>query len=328
MLRCASLTGVCAGVLVLSLGLPFSSPIAAQQPLAGSLVVFNAGSLAGAFRDLLARVRERNPGLDVRQESAGSLESVRKVTELSRAPDVLAVADASIIAELLVPSHASWYVTFARNALVLAYSERSLGASEVRTENWWQILLRPGVRTGRANPALDPNGYRALMALQLAERLYGVPGLAGSLLKAMPERFVRSKSADLIALVQAGELDYAWSYRSTVEAVGLAYVALPPEIDLSDPSRAELYRAASVRVPGVRSHEADSLTIIGEPIVYALTILTNAPNPRAAEALVTLLYSEEGQEVLRRHGFITVGHPLVAGSGTPPVGLIPPAAQP
>ena len=328
MLRCPPRVRVGAGVLVLTLGLSRTQPMAAQQPLAGSLVVFNAGSLSGVFRALLSALKQRNPSLDVRQESAGSLESVRKLTELGRVPDILAVADVSILPELVVPDYASWYATFARNALVLAYSDRSVGASEIGSENWWQVLLRPGVRTGRASPSLDPNGYRALMAIQLAERVYGVPGLADRLLRAMPERFVRPKAADLVALVQAGELDYAWSYRSMVMTTGLDYVPLPREVDLSDPGLSEMYRTASVRIPGVQYRGADSLTIVAEPIVYALTILDDAPNHRAAEAFVALLFSEEGQSILRAHGFTTVEHPLVAGPGTPPVGLIPPAAQP
>jgi molybdate/tungstate transport system substrate-binding protein len=47
--------------------------------------------------------------------------------------------------------------------MVLAYTERSAGAGEVNGANWWQVLLRPDVRVGRSDPALDPSGYRALM---------------------------------------------------------------------------------------------------------------------------------------------------------------------
>ena len=52
------------------------------------------------------------------------------------------------------------------------------------------------------------------MALQLAEKFYQQPGLAARLERAMPPEYMRPKEADLTALVQAGELDYSWSYLS------------------------------------------------------------------------------------------------------------------
>ena len=296
---------------------------AAAQAPTGTLTVFNAGSLAAPFRDLLDAFARRTPGITSRQENAGSLETARKLTELGRIPDVVGVADYQVIPSLLIPRQATWYVTFVRNSMVLVYSDRSIGAREVGPANWWQVLLRPGVRTGRSDPSLDPNGYRAIMVTQLAERHYGQTGLAGRLLAAMPARYVRPKEADLIALVQAGELDYAWSYRSIALTIGLPYVSLPPEVDLGDPDRAAWYAQARVRVPGGTRAGADSITIGGEPIVYALTIPTRAPNPVAAEAFVRFVFSPDGQAILARHGFQLLDHPVAGGPGKPPAGILP-----
>src|SRR6185503_18609137 len=96
-------------------------------------------------------------------------------------PDVVAVADYGVIAKLLLPQYASWYVTFASNAMVLAYTERSSGAAGITGENWWRVLLRKDVRWGSSDPNLDPNGYRALMVAQLAEAHYRQPSLAARL---------------------------------------------------------------------------------------------------------------------------------------------------
>jgi molybdate/tungstate transport system substrate-binding protein len=283
--------------------------------------VFNAGSLAGPFRELLREFTRRHPGITPRQESSGSLEAARKLTELGRTPDVLAVADYQVLTSLVVPRFAGWYVAFARNSMVLVYTDRSLGAKEINGSNWWQVILRPGVRTGRSDPGLDPNGYRALMVIQLAERHYRQAGLSAKLLAAMPSRYVRPKEADLVALVQAGELDYAWSYRSIAVATGLRSVALPPEVDLGDPRFAEAYRVVTVRVPAAPGAEA--LTLRGEPIVYALTIPEGAPNPGAGAGFVRFVFSPDGQAILRRHGYILLDRPRVAGPGRPPAGLFP-----
>lgn len=275
------------------------------------------------MRDLLRAFQGANPGVRPAQESSGSLEAARKLTELGKIPDVLAVADYHVIPSVLIPAHTTWYVSFARNSMVLIHTPRSRGADEISAANWHEILLRPGVRTGRSEPALDPNGYRALMVLQLTEAHLGQPGLAGRLLAAMPERWVRPKEADLVALVQAGELDYAWSYYNIAQATRLPFVRLAPEVDLSEPDLAEWYAHASVRLPGARLTAADSITLRGEPIVYALTIPTRAPHPETAAAFVRFVLSNDGQDILRRSGFSVIFPPLLGGPGRPPPGALP-----
>jgi molybdate/tungstate transport system substrate-binding protein len=277
-------------------------PRAEAGDLAGPLVVFNAGSLAAPFHDLLAEFARRHAGVRPRQESSGSLEAARKLTDLGRVPDVLGVADQSVIPALLVPTHATWHSPFARNAMVLVYTPRSAGVDRLTAGSWWRILLEPGVRIGRSDPGLDPAGYRALMVYQLAEQFHQEPGLAARLLAASPRRFVRAKGADLIGLLQAGELDYLWYYRTGAETAGLPYLVLPRELDLSDPSLAEWYAQARVTVPGA-GMTSDSVVVRGEPIVFAVTIPVGAPHPIAAEAFVRFVFSPDGQTILRRHGF-------------------------
>lgn len=293
----------------------------AQDAVSGQLLVFNAGSLAKPFSDLLRAFRAKHPGVVPAQETSGSLEAARKLTDLDKIPDVLGVADYEVIAKLLVPAHAGWYATFARNSMVLIYTDQSAGADEINGRNWWQVLLRPEVRTGHADPALDPNGYRTLMVFQLAEKFYHQPGLAARLDRAIPARYIRPKEADLTALVQAGELDYSWSYASLARTAGLRYVKLPPEVDLSDPRLADWYQQARVRLPGKQRAGADSVEFRGEPIVYALTIPNQAPHPKTASAFVRFVFSPEGQDILRVDGFTLLDKPLLAGPSKPPPGL-------
>lgn len=300
-----------------------ATQFAAAQSPTGPLVVFNAGSLAAPFRDALQAFRARYPGIEPRQESSGSIEAARKLTELGKIPDLLGVADSAVIPSLLIPAHATWYVTFARNAMVLIHTDRSAGARDINQDTWWQVLLRPGVRTGRSDPSLDPNGYRTLFVTQLAERHYRQPGLAAKLVAAMPPRYMRPKEADLVALVQAGELDYAFSYRSIAVTTGLRAVALPPEVDLSDPARAAAYGAATTKVPGATRAGTDSIQITGAPIVYALTIPDRAPNRAAAVAFARFLLSADGQAIFRKHGFLPLEKVTVGGPGKPPAGVAP-----
>jgi molybdate/tungstate transport system substrate-binding protein len=287
-------------------------PAWCQAP-SGPLVVFNAGSLAHPMRELLTAFQRRNPSVRGVHESSGSLEAARKLTELGKIPDVLAVADYRVIEKLLMPRYATWHAAFASNAMVLAYTDRSLGATETGPDTWWRILLRPGVRSGHSNPSLDPNGYRTLMVFQLAETHYREPGLARRLAARVPARHIRPKEADLTALLQVGELDYAWSYRSLATTAGLRWVELPAEINLSDPALAGRYSTATVRLPGASMRGADSVEFRGEPIIYALTIPSGALHRAAAEAFVRFVFAPEGQDILRRSGFTLLPAPRFAG---------------
>ena len=288
------------------------APLPAQS---APLVVFNAGSLAYPFKQLLDAFSQSHAGVRPMQESSGSLEAARKLTELGKIPDVLAVADYGVIAKLLMPAQASWYVSFASNAMVLAYGEHSAGAKEITGGNWWRILLRPEVRWGASNPALDPNGYRTHMVFQLAEAHYKEPGLAARLERALRPELIRPSEAQLLALVQSGELDYAWSYQSLARTAGLRWVDLPPEVDLSDPALAAWYGRVSVRLPGPRLESKDSIEFKGEPIVYALTIPRAAPHPETAREFVRFVLSPAGRGILEKAGFRLPAKPAFTGAG-------------
>jgi molybdate/tungstate transport system substrate-binding protein len=306
---------------MICLALLSRSTAMAQTSLEGPLVVFNAGSLAKPFNDLLQEFKRRHPEVEPAQENSGSLEAARKLTELGKIPDVIGVADYGVISKILIPDHAGWYATFARNAMVLIYTDESAGAGEINGQNWWQVLLRSGVRAGRSEPTLDPNGYRTLMAFQLAEKFYHQPGLAARLQRALGPRYIRPKEADLTALVQAGELDYSWSYLSIARTAGLRHVDLPKEINLSDPGLAEWYSKARVKLPGASRAAADSVEFRGEPIVYALAIPRRAPHPQTARAFVRFLFSSQGKGILEKNGFLVLEKPSFGGPERPPPGL-------
>ena len=306
-------------LLVLSLvALSPAAPAAAQEEEA--LEVFNAGSLALPFHRLLQAFEQHNPGVTTRQESSGSLAAVRKLTELGRIPDILALADRNLFPQLLQPRYTEWYATFARNAMVLAASPY-VAAGDRAGRDWFDLLLAPDSRWGRADPGVDPAGYRTLMVFQLAERHYRRPGLAARLVDRGERRFVRPKSADLVALLQVGELDYAWLYSSVARVHGLPVIDLPAAINLSDPSLADEYRWATVKIPGRSAAAADSLEVRGSPIELGLSIPAAAPHPDLAARFTSFVLSPEGQAILREGGLITVDPPVVYGP--PPAGAIP-----
>jgi molybdate/tungstate transport system substrate-binding protein len=276
----------------------------------GHLVVFNAGSLARPIRAALDSFARRE-GVTVDQESAGSLETARKLTELGKTPDLIALADADVFPRYLMPVQVDGYVEFARNRMVLAFTDRSRFAGEITADNWWRVVLRPGVEVGRSDPELDPNGYRTLLVWQLTERYAGERGLAARLAQASPARNVRPKEADLVGLLQAGEFDYIWSYESMAKGIGLRYVTLPDQVDLSSVDRAADYAKASVTVRGATSDAR--VTFTGAPIVYAFAVPRAAPHRALGIRFAEFLLSADGRAILRREGLDALDTPRAAG---------------
>jgi molybdate/tungstate transport system substrate-binding protein len=243
------------------------------------------------------------------------MEHVRKVTDLHRIPDVLLLADADVFSRFLVPAHATWYADFARNRMVVAYTDKSKYASEIGGANWTSIVQRGDVEVGRTDPNIAPVGYRTLLMFQLAERFYKKPGLAKTLLDHAPERNIRPNAAELAALLAAGELDYIYDYESVAESNRFRFVALPPQIDLSEPQRQKDYEAVSVKV---RGNAAGTATIVtGEPILYGMTVPRNAPHPAVADRFLRYLFSRPVVKQLRDAHIDLLPKPVMHGSGAP-----------
>jgi molybdate/tungstate transport system substrate-binding protein len=282
--------------------------------LADTLLIFVAASLNKPLQPVLDSFAART-GTVIQRESGASLEHVRKITELHRIPDLLVLADAEVFPQLLLPKYASWFAEFARNRMVVAYTDRSKHAKEITAGNWTQIVQRPDVEVGRTDPDLAPVSYRTLMLFQLAERFYKQPGLSAGLLNHAPTRNIRPNAAELAALLAAGELDYIYDYQSVAESNGFHFIALPDAINLGDPKRTAEYSAVSVRVRG--STPGTQTTFKGQPILYGLSVPASAPHPAAARKFLEYLSSPAVIATLRAAHVDMLDHPRAVGTGVP-----------
>jgi len=272
----------------------------AGQALEGKLIIFNAGSLTVPLDELTKAFQAKHPGVTFETEAGGSNATARKISELGREADLMMSADYTVIDNLLIPDFANWNIQFARNTMVIAYTDQSEHADEINADNWYEILAREGVIYGHSDPDADPCGYRTLLVWQLAEAHYGVDGLYDTLQDHCPPESVRPKSVELIALLESGDMDYAWEYRSVAVQHGLEFVELPDEINLSMVEHADFYGQASVEIAG--SEPGATVTMTGAPIVYGVTIPKNAPSPDLALEFVKFLISPDGQAIMEAQG--------------------------
>jgi len=331
-----------AGVIFLLLAIPL---IAGCAPQKETLTIYHAGSLAVPFGELKADFESTHPDVEVLCESGGSAKVINKAITVAKAgetpPDIIASADYKLIPDRLYENgYADWYIAFARNKMVLCYRDGAPGSDAIVNgpRTWYDVLRNDDVSYGHSNPDDDPCGYRTLMVAQLAQRYYHdeaarfglVPDLdADGLYDALipgsehdrgriggfnetvrpggSEEVVRSKSVDLIASIQSGDLDYAFEYRSVAVQHGLNFIELDDAINLcqqgmiggTNITYEEFYKEASVEImkePGAYMPEK------GKAIVYGTTILKDAQNKDLAAEFVALLLSKEGQSVMELNG--------------------------
>ncbi len=287
---------------------------AAYRVAAGTLSVMNAASITRPMHAVLDSFAART-GEKYELEPGASLEIARRMTELHKTPDVVLLADPEVFPQLLMPQYVHWYTLFARNRIVLAYTAGSRGAGKIDGDNWRSVIAEKGVEVGRADPNTDPSGYRTLLTMQLAERHYHESGLYARLLAGAPERNVRPREADQVALLQTHELDYIWTYQNLAENDGLKYVKLPDAIDLGNPADSATYATATTRVLGKRP--GDTLTVRGAPILFALSIPEQAENRALAEKFVAYVLSAEGRRVLRSQHLDALDQPIMVGRKAP-----------
>jgi molybdate/tungstate transport system substrate-binding protein len=293
------------------------------------LKVFHAGSLSAIFLEFEDQFEEIHANVDVQRESAGSVDTIRKVTDLNKNADVVASSDYILIQNMMIdnsPKYSDFYIKFARNQLVIAYSDHSLYRNEINVSNWYDIFRRSEVNFGFSNPNSDPCGYRSLMLLQLAEIYYGdndifedlvvghtsisVEEDGGNFTISAPSSInpdssimMRPKEVDLMGLLEFGELDYLIIYRSIAyqhRDSGVDFIELPPDIDLSSEENNSTYGRVTVVQQSDKPER--SATVTASPIIYGITIPKNARQFELAVEFLGLVVGEEGRVVLNDLG--------------------------
>lgn len=296
------LTKIIAVLLVLTLALACGS----QKKGENKLIVFHAGSLSVPFKSVIEEFKKENPDVEIFPESSGSLDAARKITDLKKDCDILAVADFLVIDKLVIPDFASWNFVFASNEMVIAYTDKSRFATEINSKNWQEILLEEDAFVGRSDPNADPCGYRAVFVFKLAEKYLNINGLSDKLLS-KKNTVIRPKEVDLLALLETGNIDYLMIYKSVALQHNLKFIELPDEINLSNPDFEQNYNTVNIFVNG--SEPGKTTEIVGSSILYSLTIPKNAINKDLALKFALFLCNpEKGGKILQKEGMGVVNY--------------------
>ncbi len=296
-----------------------ASPAAQATPAtslihgSGTVSVMYAGSLVTLMEKRIGPAFDEATGFTFQGEGKGSVAIANLIKGKARTPDIFISADPSVNALLQGTSNGnfvSWWVPFARTALVVGWSPKSkfaadFEAAKAEKRTWESVLSEPGLRLGRTDPALDPKGYRTLWLFQLDEARTSDKGEARRILGSPDNPDQIFPEEQLVARLQSGQLDAGIFYEIEAVEARLPFLELPAEVNQGDPSLAAHYASVSYT-------DKKGTTYRGSPILYTVTIPSTARDRAGAEAFVQYLLGPDGQALLTREGLFAAT-PTVSG---------------
>jgi molybdate/tungstate transport system substrate-binding protein len=298
---------------------PANSPAATAN---STLSVLGAGTLDTLFPQLANQLVNETPGISApsaAQTYEGSIDITTAITSTGALADVAAVADFRLVPQLLEPKYAGYEVVFGSTPEVLAYDPSIAAFDGINESNWAQKLVTDVTTHGNApmavwNASTDPNGYNEIFSLQLQGLLYN--GSAGmfydsiyggtSGAPAVPNSGVAliEHESQAATLLNTGVVSALITYRSYAVVNHLSFVSFNPIVGLQANNSTALADYAKLSTTIVSS-SGTFQTVAAAPVLFAVTVPTNAPNPTLGAAFVHLLLSPQGSAIISAGGAFT-----------------------
>ena len=271
-----------------------NNPVPLQVAYAGSMGSLMDGGIKPAIEKAL--------NADLQGRAQGSTGLANLIVAGSIRPDVFISVTPGPMRGVLKVGKAQRAIPIARTEMVIAYSPRSQYAQLLAKAggpgakpSWWQILETRGFRFGRTDPNTDPQGLNIIFTMQLAEIYYRQPGLADKILGPLINPQQIFQEPQVMARLQAGQLDASSAYKTQPAALGLPFVELPKEINLGDASSESEYKKATVNLHDKTLHPS--------PLVFYAAQLNDAPQPELANRFIDWLHGPEAKAVFSRYHY-------------------------
>jgi molybdate/tungstate transport system substrate-binding protein len=296
-----------------------SSPSTTSKKVSGTANVAYASSLQYLNTEVSGPAFTKSTGYKYSGTSgaAGTLSSEIAANELPQTNVFESVGSDNITP--LEPKYTHWYVQYAGNKMVIAYNPNSKYAPEFNAikngtkplSDLFTLLETPGLKLGRTDPNVDPQGRYFIEMLELAQMYYHLPSdtvtkIIGSPLNSSSSSQIYVESS-LDSTLQSGQLDAASAYYTQAVELHLDYISLPDAIDLGNSADAAQYGKAAITTTNGSVHN-------GAPLVLDITIIGKATP--AAIAFVKYTLSAAGIAQYKQGGF-TLLTPTGTGTGIP-----------
>ena len=225
----------------------------------------------------------------------------------------------------LQPKFTTWYIPYAGTKMVVAYNPKSKYASQFKAiadgseplKNLFTLLQTPGLKLGRTDPNVDPQGRDFIYMLELAQAYYHLPSDTVAKILGTTDFGTASSSqifaeSSLDSTLESGQLDAASAFVTQAVELHLAYVPLVPQINLCCSQYASLYKTATVKL-------ANGKTKSGSPQVIDVTIIGKPTD--AGVAFVKYTLSPAGLALYKAGGFTLITPTVVGASSDVPAAI-------
>jgi molybdate/tungstate transport system substrate-binding protein len=217
----------------------------------------------------------------------------------------------------LEPKFTKWYVQYAGTSIVLAYNPQSKYASAFKavadgSKNVCSLfsatLQTSGLKLGRTDPNVDPQGRDFIFMLELAQTYCKLPADTVAKILGTADFGTASSSqiyaeSSLDSTLQSGQLDASSAFITQAVELHLSYIKLPDAISLASFADAAAYKKATVKLK-------NGMVKKGSPQVIDIT--TIGTPTAAGNAFIKYTLSAAGLAQYKQGGF-TVLKPTVFG---------------
>ncbi|AFZ73561.1 extracellular solute-binding protein [Natronobacterium gregoryi] len=273
-----------------------------------SVSVLSAGSLAHTFEDHVGPAFKDETGIDVHGEYYGTNAVMRMIEDRTKHPDVVASADATLLRDRLYDEFTDWDLEFAANSVGIGYNDDTeFGRRLEDGESWYELALDADEGDlAIGDPDLDPLGYRAIQAFELAESEHDLDGFREEMLALV---YKEPEEPQIMAGVESGSRAGAIVYRNMAVDHDMPFLEFPAAYNFADPELADHYAMASYTT------DEEGYTAEGRPVTYNATVVDDADDPGAGHQLVAFLV--DNPDLLEDAG-LTVGESFPRPSGNVP----------
>jgi molybdate/tungstate transport system substrate-binding protein len=293
-----------------------------------TLSILGAGTLDTLFPQLANALANETPGLQVpsaAQTYEGSIDITTAITSTGALADVAAVADYRLIPHMLEPTYASYEIVFGTTPEVLAYNASLPAFQGINSSNWATKLVTAVTAPNAAplgvwNASTDPNGYNEIFSMELQGMLYDHDNTSavydhfysgGPTQVAVPNPATTKleHESQAATLVKTGIVSAVITYRSYAVVNDMSFVSFNPIVGLlaNNTTALDDYAQLSTMI----TTSTGAIAPVGAaPVLFSVTVPTNAPDPALGAAFIELLLSPQGSAILSEGGAFT---PIVPG---------------
>ena len=307
-----------------------SAVTSAASSQEGPLISYSADAYATEVTSLLNGFSS-STGVQVAPVKSGGSTADASAIKAGAQDDVFVSASLSATSsQYLGNLTANWAIGFATDQLVLAYSNSTtqtaattniigLANAAIKsnaTSDWnsfYTALVGGTVKVGISAPAQDPAGLRAWLVLEAAGYVYsgGDQQAYVSALLSSQDNVTAASAADLVAPLQAGDIQFLFTYKSAAISNDLNYIALDSHVNLGTPSLGSFYSQFSY---------TDSAGVTkGAPIVICVTVPLSVVN--SGEALQFVQYVVQNAKSLSTFGLVPLTPTLLYENTPPPAAI-------